>query len=156
MTYNDLVLSVLPSKNQTGDDENYEPPKENLSLGNDDQSFWGIAAMAAAERGFPNPPSGTAQWLALAQAVFNRQWGRWESDTCGGGLRWQINPTNQGYDYKVGEPYDREGAQGQRIANRLMLEHHLQRTAVLSRCTSGTLHRQLNLRGRIRDHLQVD
>jgi len=56
--------------------------------------------MAAAERGFPNPPKNKPQWLSLAQAVFNRQAGRWDTKNCNGGLRWQIPPTNKGYDYK--------------------------------------------------------
>ena len=62
--------------------------------------FWGFAAMGAAELGFQNPPDGDPSWLALAQAVFNRQTSRWDSKTCGGGLRWQIPFANRGYDYK--------------------------------------------------------
>jgi mannan endo-1,6-alpha-mannosidase len=54
----------------------------------------------AAELGFPNPPAGSPSWLGLAQAVFNTQVPRWETSTCGGGLRWQIYPFNAGYDYK--------------------------------------------------------
>jgi mannan endo-1,6-alpha-mannosidase len=49
---------------------------------------------------FPNPPSSQPQWLALAQAVFNEMWARWDPTNCGGGLRWQIFPFNSGYDYK--------------------------------------------------------
>src|SRR5579862_4316870 len=56
--------------------------------------------MTAAERGFPNPPGSSPQWLALAQGVFNSQALRWDTQTCGGGLRWQIFPFNNGYDYK--------------------------------------------------------
>jgi mannan endo-1,6-alpha-mannosidase len=76
------------------------PANQTHSEGNDDQSFWGLAAMAAAEMNFPNPPSSKPQWLALAQAVFNEQIARWDSENCGGGLRWQIFPFNNGYDYK--------------------------------------------------------
>jgi len=76
------------------------PANQTHSEGNDDQCFWGLAAMAAAEMNFPNPPSDQPQWLALAQAVFNEQWARWDSQNCGGGLRWQIFPFNSGYDYK--------------------------------------------------------
>ena len=86
--------------NQVGEDINYEPQAHTLSLGNDDQAFWGIAAMSAAERAFPNPPADKPQWLALAQAVFNRQAGRWDNKSCNGGLRWQVVATNKGYDYK--------------------------------------------------------
>ena len=56
--------------------------------------------MSAAELHFPNPPSSQPSWLSLAQAVFNEQVGRWDTSTCGGGLRWQIYTFNQGYDYK--------------------------------------------------------
>src|SRR5205085_2193190 len=40
------------------------------------------------------------QWLALAQAVFNLQTARWDTSSCNGGLRWQIYPFNNGYNYK--------------------------------------------------------
>jgi len=56
--------------------------------------------MSAAEFKFPNPPPGDFQWLELAQAVFNRQAGRWDTQHCGGGLRWQFNPFNSGYTNK--------------------------------------------------------
>ena len=49
---------------------------------------------------FPDPPAGQPSWLALAQAVFNEQVGRWDTATCKGGLRWQIYTFNAGYDYK--------------------------------------------------------
>lgn len=85
---------------QVGEKQDYEPANQTLSLGNDDQGFWGIAAMTAAERGFKDPPKDQPQWLALAQAVFNRQASRWDSATCDGGLRWQVFSSNEGYDYK--------------------------------------------------------
>lgn len=56
--------------------------------------------MSAAERNFPDPPPGSPSWLALAQAVFNLQANRWDTEACGGGLRWQIFPFNNGYRYK--------------------------------------------------------
>jgi mannan endo-1,6-alpha-mannosidase len=56
--------------------------------------------MSAAEFNFPNPPSDQPQWLALAQAVFNRQAARWDTDNCNGGLRWQFDPLNGGYNMK--------------------------------------------------------
>lgn len=59
-----------------------------------------MAAMAAAEYNFPNPPSDEPQWLALAQAVFATQAARWDTSYCQGGLRWQIYQFNVGYDYK--------------------------------------------------------
>ena len=62
-----------------------------------------MAAIAAAETRFPNPPAESPQWLALAQGVFNSQANRWDDTTCRGGLRWQIFPFNNGYDYVSGE-----------------------------------------------------
>ena len=59
-----------------------------------------MAAMTAAEEKFENPPSGTPGWVAMAQAVFNLMAGRWDTSTCGGGLRWQIYTFNAGYTYK--------------------------------------------------------
>ena len=97
-SYNDVVTQAMLW--QCGPDQNYEPQNQTLDLGNDDQAFWGLAAMTAAELKFPNPPTGQAQWLPLAQAVFNRQVVRWDQATCGGGLRWQFNPLNAGYQYK--------------------------------------------------------
>jgi mannan endo-1,6-alpha-mannosidase len=53
--------------------------------------------MSAAEMKFPDPPANQPSWLALAQAVFNRQAARWDMKHCGGGLRWQFNVLNNGY-----------------------------------------------------------
>jgi mannan endo-1,6-alpha-mannosidase len=77
------------------------PPNQTLSLGNDDQGFWGLSALLAAENKFPDPPADQPQWLELAQAVWNTQADPSRYDgTCNGGLRWQIPRTNGGYDYK--------------------------------------------------------
>ena len=97
-TYNDEVQQALLF--QVGPYNNYEPTNRTSDLGNDDQAFWGISAMSAAELKFQNPPENQPQWLELAQAVFNRQAARWDSQTCGGGLRWQIFSFNKGYNYK--------------------------------------------------------
>ena len=97
-SYNDVVTQAMLA--QTGPDRNFEPPEQVLDLGNDDQAFWGFAAMTAAEVKFPNPPSDQAQWLPLAQAVFNRQVTRWDNTTCNGGMHWQFQASNQGYSYK--------------------------------------------------------
>lgn len=96
--YNDIVTEALLF--QVGPDRDYQPPNQTLALGNDDQAFWAIAAMSAAERGYPDPPKDKPQWLALAQAVFNRQAKRWDTAACEGGLRWQVFSSNKGYDYK--------------------------------------------------------
>lgn len=55
-----------------------------------------MVAMSAAEVNFPNPPKDQPQWLALAQAVYNTQVVRWDTETCGGGLKWQIFAFNNG------------------------------------------------------------
>ncbi|KAM0250921.1 hypothetical protein ACHAQJ_008417 [Trichoderma viride] len=98
-TYNDLVIQGIQW--QTGPADDFQPPNVTLSLGNDDQGFWGMTAMLAAEENFPNPPSDRPGWLALAQGVFNTQASpERHDDTCGGGLRWQIPISNNGYSYK--------------------------------------------------------
>lgn len=97
-TYNDMISQALLY--QTGDSNDYVPLNQSTTEGNDDQAFWGIAAMTAAERNFTNPPDDQPQWLYLAQAVFNTMALRWDSSTCNGGLRWQIFVWNTGYDYK--------------------------------------------------------
>jgi hypothetical protein len=97
-TYNDETEQALLF--QVGPDNNYEPTNRTSDLGNDDQAFWAMAAMSAAELKFQNPSPDKPQWLALAQAVFNRQAARWDDKDCGGGLRWQIFSFNNGYNYK--------------------------------------------------------
>ncbi|OLL24065.1 Mannan endo-1,6-alpha-mannosidase DCW1 [Neolecta irregularis DAH-3] len=97
-TYDAIVTQAMLF--QVGPNNDYLPPNQTLAEGNDDQGFWGLAAMSAAERNFPNPPSTGVQWLALAQAVFNGQATRWDDANCGGGLRWQIFAFNNGYGYK--------------------------------------------------------
>ena len=97
-TYNDEVSQALLW--QAGDDYDFMPANQTKTEGNDDQGFWAMAAMSAAETNFQNPPSGTPGWVAMAQAVFNLMAGRWDTTTCGGGLRWQIYTFNTGYTYK--------------------------------------------------------
>lgn len=85
---------------QVGTDNDFMPTNQTKSEGNDDQVFWAFAAMTAAELKFSDPDSSHASWVGQAQAVFNEQAARWDSATCGGGLRWQIFTFNGGYDYK--------------------------------------------------------
>ncbi|RDW91120.1 mannan endo-1,6-alpha-mannosidase-2 [Coleophoma crateriformis] len=96
-TYNDEIAAGIQW--QTGADNDMMPANWSQSMGNDDQGFWGMTAMSAAETNFQNPPSNKPGWLALAQAVFNTQATRPDSN-CGGGLRWQVYPYLTGYDYK--------------------------------------------------------
>ncbi|AWU74615.1 hypothetical protein CAS74_004850 [Pichia kudriavzevii] len=97
-TYNDVVIQSLLY--QRGDDNNFMPLNQTTTEGNDDQVFWGIAAIQAAERNFTNPGSQYPSWFELATATFNTMKNRWDEGSCGGGLRWQIFPWNNGYDYK--------------------------------------------------------
>ncbi|KAH8816565.1 glycoside hydrolase family 76 protein [Xylogone sp. PMI_703] len=97
-TYNEATTQAL--LHQVGDENDYMPTNQTKTEGNDDQGFWAMAVMLAAEVNFPNPPKDKPQWLALAQAVFNTQAGRWDTANCNGGLRWQIFTFNAGYNYK--------------------------------------------------------
>ncbi|KAF3031973.1 hydrolase 76 protein [Didymella heteroderae] len=96
--YNSLTMQAM--EHQIGDSNAFMPANQTRSLGNDDQAFWGMAAMSAAENKLPDLGKGRPSWLSLAQAVFNTQKSRWDETTCGGGLRWQIFFFNDGYDYK--------------------------------------------------------
>lgn len=97
-TYNDNIIQGIV--HQAGEARDLMPANQTSTEGNDDQGFWAMAAMSAAENVFPNPPSDKPQWLALAQAVFNLYVSRWDEAHCDGGLRWQIFSLNNGYDYK--------------------------------------------------------
>ena len=98
-SYNDVTTQAVLW--QAGPGADYMNPNVTASLGNDDQGFWGMAAMTAAENNFPDPPPDQPQWLSLAQAVFNTQAHPDRHDeTCNGGLRWQIYSFNNGYNYK--------------------------------------------------------
>lgn len=78
------------------------PANQTKTLGNDDQSCWGLAAMTAAEVGLVKPKD--AEWVDYATNVWHTQSERFkaeaENNTCGGGLRWQIYTFSNGYNYK--------------------------------------------------------
>jgi mannan endo-1,6-alpha-mannosidase len=98
-TYNQVVTEGM--LHQVGPNNDYMTPNYTATMGNDDQCFWGISALLAAENGLPNPPQGKPQWLTLAKNVFDVLTIRAHSEnTCNGGLRWQVMPTNVGYNYK--------------------------------------------------------
>lgn len=85
---------------QVGPNDDYMPPNVTASLGNDDQCFWGTAALLAAEYQFPTP-EGEPRWIDLAENVWRTQADPIRhDDTCGGGLRWQIPLSNNGYEWK--------------------------------------------------------
>ncbi|ROW06488.1 hypothetical protein VMCG_04263 [Cytospora schulzeri] len=90
-------------QHQVGDDKDFMPTNQTKSIGNDDQGFWALSAMTAAEMNFLNPNEtghDGVQWLALVQAVFNEYAARWDEVYCDGGLRWQVFTFNNGYTYK--------------------------------------------------------
>lgn len=96
--YNAITTQAM--EHQIGEYNAFMPENQTKTLGNDDQAFWGMAAMAAAENKLPDLGDGKPSWLALAQAVFNTQKARWDTQYCGGGLKWQIYTFNNGYNYK--------------------------------------------------------
>ncbi|KAJ4351871.1 hydrolase 76 protein [Didymosphaeria variabile] len=69
------------------------------ATGNDDQAWWALSALTAAENGVA-VPAGSPTFLSMAQNVFNEQKGRWDESTCGGGMKFKINAADAGYDYK--------------------------------------------------------
>lgn len=81
-SYNEVISEGLQA--QVGEDLNMMPKNWSASMGNDDQAFWGMSVLLAAETNFPDPPSNKPSWLSLAQAVFNSQALR-ITDHCGGG-----------------------------------------------------------------------
>lgn len=97
-SYNEVLTEALMS--QVGPNWDFMVPLYKKSEGNDDQAFWGFAAMSAAEKGFPQPKGSKYSWVELVERLWNTQVQRWGTDHCGGGLRWQIFESNNGYDYK--------------------------------------------------------
>lgn len=88
--YNNLVRAGILA--QVGSSNDFMGPQ---TPGNDDQLWWGLTAMNAAEVNFPG-----ANWLALAGTVFSEVVARWDNSTCSGGLHWQISESSNGYTYK--------------------------------------------------------
>ncbi|KAF1938749.1 mannan endo-1,6-alpha-mannosidase DCW1 precursor [Clathrospora elynae] len=94
--YEVLLQNTLLSQ-ATGNNDFMTPD----ATGNDDQAWWGLAAMTAAENNLPIP-AGAVPWLDLARNVFNEQKSRWAASTCGGGMRWKVLEGNgqDGWHYK--------------------------------------------------------
>jgi mannan endo-1,6-alpha-mannosidase len=96
-SYNEVTSQALNS--QVGPLSDFIMPNQEFDEGNDDQSFWGFAAMSAAEKNYP-APEGSYSWVQLVENLWNTQVYRWDTTSCGGGLKWQIYPANKGWDYK--------------------------------------------------------
>ncbi|OQO13363.1 hypothetical protein B0A48_01591 [Cryoendolithus antarcticus] len=97
-SYNPTMTQALLA--QVGPNNDYMPPAYFTSLGNDDQAFWAFAVLTALEYGYLSPLNSTTQWLDLAVAVWNTQVRRWDTTSCGGGLKWQVFQSNAGFNYK--------------------------------------------------------
>jgi mannan endo-1,6-alpha-mannosidase len=97
-TYNEVTALALLS--QVGPNYDYVVPAQEFDEGNDDQLFWAYATMSAAEKNFPQPGTGNYSWLQLTENLWNTVQRRWDTSTCGGGLKWQVYPQNTGYNYK--------------------------------------------------------
>ncbi|KAH8659257.1 glycosyl hydrolase family 76-domain-containing protein [Tricladium varicosporioides] len=97
-SYNAVLTQALLS--QLGPEYDFMVPLHQKDEGNDDQAFWGFAAMSAAEKDYPQPTIGKYSWVQLVENLWNTQVRRWDTTTCGGGLRWQIFDFNNGYTYK--------------------------------------------------------
>ncbi|KAJ8061888.1 hypothetical protein OCU04_009677 [Sclerotinia nivalis] len=98
-SYNDVTTQALAS--QVGPLFDYMMPNHQKDEGNDDQAFWGMSTMSAAEKNFPEPSNtGGFTWVQLTENLWNTQAARWDTSACGGGLKWQIFSFNNGYTYK--------------------------------------------------------
>ena len=70
------------------------------ATGNDDQAWWALAALTAAETNLA--PTGPVPWATMAQNVFQQQTTRWDKDKCNGGMKWKIleGDGTDGWHYK--------------------------------------------------------
>ncbi|KAF2649889.1 glycoside hydrolase family 76 protein, partial [Lophiostoma macrostomum CBS 122681] len=94
--FNDVVASAMYA--QVGESDAYMPANQTKTLGNGNQTQWGLAALSASELGFPKEEDGKPGWLYLARNVFDVQTLRWNDSTCRGGLRDAIFTFNNDYN----------------------------------------------------------
>lgn len=90
--YASLMANTLSSQTFGGAFDNPD------ASGNDDQAWWGLSALTASEDGIQQV--GSESWLTMAQNVFSEQKGRWDTGSCGGGMKWGRTPSSLGWDYK--------------------------------------------------------
>ncbi|KAI3400603.1 hypothetical protein diail_2314 [Diaporthe ilicicola] len=69
-SYKDVITNALLF--QVGPNNDYMPPNVTASLANEDQCFWGSAALLAAEYQIPSP-EGQPRWIDLAENVWRTQ-----------------------------------------------------------------------------------
>ena len=98
-SYDDTVGQAIVS--QASPTVDFMMENQHFDLGNDDQVFWALTSMSAAEYDFP-VPSGSPKdiYYQLSKNTFNDLAARWNATQCSGGLKWQFFPENNGYDYK--------------------------------------------------------
>ncbi|KAI1264901.1 glycoside hydrolase family 76 protein [Xylariaceae sp. FL1019] len=98
-TYSAALVSSL--KTNLGPNYDFADASQSGWEANDDQAYWLYNALTGMEYGF-DPIDATHSWEQIAQNVFAEYVSRWNHDetTCNGGLKWQYNPSLNGYTYK--------------------------------------------------------
>lgn len=91
--YNNIIETTLLS--QATEDNNFLQAE---CTGNDDQVWWALAALAAAESGMTS--SYGMPFSHFARVVFEEQKRRWDWSSCGGGMKFKIKSSDVGYHYK--------------------------------------------------------
>ncbi|KAI0020285.1 glycoside hydrolase family 76 protein [Xylariomycetidae sp. FL0641] len=96
-SYDDIISNGM--EHQVGAKDDFMPANWSASLANDDQDIWALTSVLAATTDLEETQSNVT-WLQMAQNVFDEQSNRPLDDgNCKGLLRWQIFPTNTGYNY---------------------------------------------------------
>lgn len=95
-----------------GSNYDFVAPGQSGWEANDDQVYWVYAALSAMEYDFPALPCQQSanntvgncanSWYAISVHAFEDFVRRWQIDdtTCGGGLKWQYDPSANGWNYK--------------------------------------------------------
>ena len=98
-SYDSVIAEAIYS--QASPTMDFMMANQRFDLGNDDQVFWALTAMSAAEYDFPVASGAPSTlYFDLARNTFNDLVERWNTTQCDGGLKWQFYPENNGYDYK--------------------------------------------------------
>jgi mannan endo-1,6-alpha-mannosidase len=97
--YDDTVVQALVAN--SGPNKDIILPWMKSQEGNDDQAFWALAFMSALEYKFKDPKKSDPQYFEVVTRAFDNIASRWNTESCGGGLKWQIYPENDyGYFYR--------------------------------------------------------